>query len=60
MTAKIITPNEKVNEHIETVREVMTGHGCHPDLILMSCKLIEVAYGYGVKDGLEKILGNNS
>ena len=57
MTAKIITPNEKVNEHIETVREVMGLHNCHADLILMCCKMIDVAYDYGCKDTLEKIAG---
>ena len=57
MPDKIITPNEKVNEHIESVREVMGLHNCHADLILMCCEIIDVAYDYGRHDQLMIISG---
>ena len=60
MSDQILTPNKKVNDHIKSVRDVMSIQGCTDDSILMVCRIIDVSYDYGRRDQLLEFAGRGS
>ena len=56
MPEEILTPNEKVNEHIRDLRKIMQARACDPDVVFLASKIIDIAYDYGKKDAYEEFV----